>query len=84
VAYIGDDLNDEAIMRAVGLCACPADAMEGILTIADYICLLPGGHGAFREFAELIIQAKTNDITHPAFINGIPQIAYNGNKPINR
>lgn len=64
VAYIGDDLNDEAVMRAVGLCACPADAIEGILNIADYICLLPGGHGAFREFAELIIQAKINANTH--------------------
>lgn len=60
VAYIGDDMNDEAIMCAVGLSACPADAIEGILKIADYICLLPGGYGAFREFAELIIQAKTN------------------------
>ena len=62
VAYIGDDMNDEAIMRSVGLCACPADAMEGILNIADYICLLPGGQGAFREFAELIIRAKTATI----------------------
>ncbi|MCE7925063.1 MAG: HAD family hydrolase [Haliscomenobacteraceae bacterium CHB4] len=59
VAYIGDDLNDEAVMLSVGLSACPADAMEDILKMADYICLLPGGHGAFREFAELIIRAKT-------------------------
>lgn len=58
VAYIGDDLNDEAVMRAVGLCACPADAMEGILSIADYVCRHSGGHGAFREFAEFIIHAK--------------------------
>lgn len=62
VAYIGDDLNDEAVMRAVGLCACPSDALEGILTTADYICMSPGGHGAFREFAELIIQMKTTPI----------------------
>ena len=59
VAYIGDDFNDEAVMRSVGLSACPADAMEGILKIADYKCLLRGGHGAFREFAEFIIQLKT-------------------------
>ena len=60
VAYIGDDVNDEAVMRAVGLSACPADAFEDILQIADYICQKPGGHGAFREFAELIILAKTD------------------------
>ncbi len=59
VAYIGDDMNDEAIMHSVGLTACPADAMEDILKIADYICQKTGGHGAFREFAELIIQAKS-------------------------
>lgn len=58
VAYIGDDMNDEAVMRLVGLSACPADAFEDILQIADYTCQKNGGHGAFREFAELIIQAK--------------------------
>lgn len=58
IAYIGDDLNDEAVMQVAGLSACPSDAIEGILNIADYICLQPGGHGAFREFAELIIRAK--------------------------
>lgn len=61
VAFIGDDLNDEAVLRAAGLSACPADAMEGILNIADYVCRLPGGRGAFREFAEIIIKAKLND-----------------------
>ncbi len=65
VAYIGDDLNDEAVMRRVGLCACPADAQEGILKIADYICLQPGGHGAFREFAELIIYSKSQPHSPP-------------------
>lgn len=59
IAYIGDDMNDEAIMRLAGLSACPADAFEDILQIADYICQKNGGHGAFREFAELIIRAKT-------------------------
>lgn len=58
IAYIGDDLNDEAVMSAVGLSACPADAMEAIRSIADYVCWQPGGYGAFREFAEVIIKAK--------------------------
>jgi 3-deoxy-D-manno-octulosonate 8-phosphate phosphatase (KDO 8-P phosphatase) len=59
VAFIGDDLNDIGIMKAAGLSACPADAMEDILTISDYICRLPGGHGAFRDFAEFIIRSIT-------------------------
>lgn len=60
VAYIGDDMNDEAVLRAVGLSACPADAMPELMCIADYVCHLPGGYGAFREFAERIIRAQTS------------------------
>lgn len=58
IAYIGDDVNDYEIMAAVGLCACPKDAMPQIKSLADYICECKGGKGAFREFAELIIQNK--------------------------
>ena len=58
VAFIGDDTNDLAVMQRVGLCACPADALPMVLRIADYICRCNGGHGAFREFAELIIAAR--------------------------
>jgi 3-deoxy-D-manno-octulosonate 8-phosphate phosphatase (KDO 8-P phosphatase) len=58
VAYIGDDVNDEEVMKLVGLSACPADAMEEIRKIADFVCQNKGGHGAFRDFAEFIIQAK--------------------------
>ncbi len=58
VAYIGDDVNDEEVMKLVGLTACPADAMEEIKRIADFECRNRGGHGAFRELAEFIIRAK--------------------------
>ncbi len=55
VAYIGDDVNDLAIMQGVGFTACPADAMKQVSKRVDYVCENNGGHGAFREFAELII-----------------------------
>ncbi len=58
VAYIGDDVNDLSVMEMVGLSACPGDGMEAVKNIADYVCKALGGQGAFREFAELIIQAK--------------------------
>lgn len=58
IAYIGDDTNDLEVMRAVGLSACPQDAMSFALETADYICASRGGYGAFRDFAELIIAAK--------------------------
>lgn len=58
IAYIGDDVNDIAIMNLVGLSASPHDAMPEIKSVVDYACNLSGGHGAFREFANLIISAK--------------------------
>jgi 3-deoxy-D-manno-octulosonate 8-phosphate phosphatase (KDO 8-P phosphatase) len=58
IAYIGDDINDEEIMKNVGFCACPADAMIFARRAAHYVCTTNGGHGAFREFAELIINAR--------------------------
>lgn len=58
IAYIGDDVNDLEILAAVGLSACPRDAMPVVRRRVDYVCRAAGGHGAFREFAELIIAAS--------------------------
>jgi len=58
IAYIGDDFNDQEIMQQSGLSACPADAISGIREIAHLVLDRNGGHGAFREFAELIIYYK--------------------------
>jgi 3-deoxy-D-manno-octulosonate 8-phosphate phosphatase (KDO 8-P phosphatase) len=58
VAYIGDDLNDLEIMQHVGLSACPKDAMSLIRKTANLIMVNKGGHGAFRELAEIIIFYK--------------------------
>lgn len=58
IAYIGDDVNDLGAMSLAGLCACPADALPEVKNRADFICTQAGGHGAFREFAELILAAR--------------------------
>ena len=58
VAFIGDDMNDYELLKMVGLSAAPADAVESIRNIVDYVCTNKGGNGAFREFAELIIKLK--------------------------
>lgn len=58
VAYIGDDTNDIEVMNAVGLSASPSDGYIACRDAADYVCQARGGHGAFREFAELIISAQ--------------------------
>jgi 3-deoxy-D-manno-octulosonate 8-phosphate phosphatase (KDO 8-P phosphatase) len=58
IAYIGDDVNDIELMKLVGLTASPADGMAVIRNMVDYVCEQKGGHGAFREFAEIIIALK--------------------------
>ncbi|WP_437751666.1 KdsC family phosphatase [Sorangium sp. So ce1389] len=58
VAYIGDDVNDLAIMQAVaeaGLTAAPADAVSDVFCAAHRRCEARGGHGAFRDFADWIL-----------------------------
>lgn len=61
IAFIGDDVNDMEIIEAVGVSACPADAMKDIKNKTDIILHSKGGHGAFREFAEIIIEAKNKN-----------------------
>lgn len=60
IAYIGDDSNDYEVMKLVGFTATPADGMNFIKDISDYICETKAGYGAFREFAELILSFKYN------------------------
>jgi 3-deoxy-D-manno-octulosonate 8-phosphate phosphatase (KDO 8-P phosphatase) len=58
VAYIGDDLIDLPLIQKVGFSACPADALPYISSHVDFISSLNGGHGVFREVADLILQSK--------------------------
>ena len=59
IAYIGDDVNDLAVLEAAGISACPADAMDSVCDIVDYVCENKGGYGAFREFAEWLIKGRS-------------------------
>jgi len=58
IAYIGDDSNDFEVMKLVGFTATPADGMNFIKDISDYVCETKAGYGAYREFAELILAFK--------------------------
>jgi 3-deoxy-D-manno-octulosonate 8-phosphate phosphatase (KDO 8-P phosphatase) len=57
-AYIGDDLIDLALLSKVGFSAAPADAMPYIREEVDYVTDSPGGQGAFREVADLLLKAS--------------------------
>jgi 3-deoxy-D-manno-octulosonate 8-phosphate phosphatase (KDO 8-P phosphatase) len=61
VAYIGDDMNDLGaiqLLRDEGVTGAPADAVSQIRSAVHYVCAHPGGHGAFREFVDWILQAR--------------------------
>ena len=58
IAFIGDDVNDLALLKKVGLAASPNDGMEIVKEKCDYICKKNGGNGAFREIADLILKSQ--------------------------
>ena len=64
-AYFGDDLIDLKCMipikEAGGIVGCPADAVQEIKAIADYVCINKAGEGALREFSEWIIKDSANE-----------------------
>jgi YrbI family 3-deoxy-D-manno-octulosonate 8-phosphate phosphatase len=58
VAYIGDDINDLATLKAVGFSATPVDGMPAVVEAVDYVCVKKGGEGAVREIIEMILKAQ--------------------------
>lgn len=58
VAYLGDDTPDVGAMRMVGLPGSVADAHPDALAASAWVSTRPGGHGAVREFCELLLGAR--------------------------
>jgi 3-deoxy-D-manno-octulosonate 8-phosphate phosphatase (KDO 8-P phosphatase) len=62
IAYIGDDVNDLGIIRAIamaGLVGSPQDALKAVRAEVHYCTAEVGGHGAFREFADWILELRS-------------------------
>jgi 3-deoxy-D-manno-octulosonate 8-phosphate phosphatase (KDO 8-P phosphatase) len=57
-AFVGDDFPDLAVLRAAGLSAAVANAAPEILGACAVKLARRGGHGAVREFAELLLKAR--------------------------
>lgn len=58
IAYIGDDINDFAIMQNVGFACCPNDAIGTIKKVADYISSTKSGEGVVREVIDYILSNR--------------------------
>lgn len=69
MAFMGDDLNDAAIMRIVGVSIAVADAHPEIKRIATITTTCRGGYGAVREICEKILMAQGHWETITASLN---------------
>jgi 3-deoxy-D-manno-octulosonate 8-phosphate phosphatase (KDO 8-P phosphatase) len=57
-AFVGDDIPDLGILRVVGLPVAVGNAVAEIREVAAVQLTRPGGFGAVREFAELLLTAR--------------------------
>lgn len=55
ICFIGDDVNDLGAMSLAGFSVAPADAHMATRSAADLVTRSTGGHGAVREFIDLVL-----------------------------
>lgn len=58
VLFMGDDIPDLQVMKESGLAVCPADAVEEIKAISQYISQFPGGRGCVRDIIEQVMKVQ--------------------------
>ena len=57
-AAIGDDWPDLPLLRQAGFACASPNAHAEVLAVADHVTARPGGHGAAREFCDLLLMAS--------------------------
>ena len=57
-AAIGDDWPDLPVLRRAGFACASANAHAEVRAVADHVTAQPGGHGAAREFCDLLLIAS--------------------------
>jgi 3-deoxy-D-manno-octulosonate 8-phosphate phosphatase (KDO 8-P phosphatase) len=58
VAYVGDDLLDLPVLRAVALAATVPEARPEVLAVAHFVASRPAGFGAARDVIEALLRAR--------------------------
>ena len=58
IAYIGDDLTDLPLLKAVGFAATVPGAVPPVKEAAHYVTTRAGGDGAYREIIDFILNAQ--------------------------
>ncbi len=62
ILFMGDDIPDADVMKVVGLPCCPADSVDEIKAISQYISPINGGKGCARDVIEKTM--KLNSLWH--------------------
>jgi 3-deoxy-D-manno-octulosonate 8-phosphate phosphatase (KDO 8-P phosphatase) len=57
-AVIGDDWPDLPLIQRCRFSAAPPQAHTEVISAVDYVTLRPGGHGAARDFCDLLLMAS--------------------------
>jgi 3-deoxy-D-manno-octulosonate 8-phosphate phosphatase (KDO 8-P phosphatase) len=57
LAVIGDDWPDLPLMRRAAFACAPANAHAEVKAVAHHVTAAAGGHGAAREFCDLLLMA---------------------------
>lgn len=68
VLYMGDDLPDYLVMKAVLVATCPADAAVEIKSISHYISDKNGGTGCVRDVIEQTLRVQGKWMDTDAFV----------------
>ncbi len=58
IVFVGDDVPDIEIMQAVNLAVCPADAVDDVKEISQYISPFKGGEGVARDIIEKVLKIQ--------------------------
>ena len=58
VAVMGDDWPDLPLLRRAAFACAPANAHAEVKAVAHHVTTLAGGHGAAREFCDLMMMAS--------------------------
>jgi 3-deoxy-D-manno-octulosonate 8-phosphate phosphatase (KDO 8-P phosphatase) len=63
-AVMGDDWPDLPLMHRCRFSAAPPEAHAEVLAVVDYVTSRRGGHGAAREFCDLLLMAAGRYAQH--------------------
>ncbi|MCK4308086.1 HAD hydrolase family protein [candidate division WOR-3 bacterium] len=63
VAYIGNDVNDIECIQNSGIGVAVADSANKVLEVADIVTTKKGGHGAVREFCDMLLHLNSSNPT---------------------